>query len=397
VCETEYPLDGIGICKECFGPLDLVYDRERQRAEVSRASIEAGPLSIWRYEQLLPVAPPASNAFAPGWTPLVAAPRLAAELGLGELWLKLDTANPTHSFKDRVVAVAAAKAHELGLTTLSCSSTGNLANAVAARAAADGIAAAVFVPSDLEPEKLVGTSVFGATLYAVNGTYDDCSRLTVELSFELDWAFVNVQLRSYYAEGSKTIGFEIAEQLGWRQPTALVAPIASGAMFTKVHQGFGELRELGLVDGPAPRFYGAQAEGCCPVATAFATGTNVTPVRPNTVARSLGIGNPADGDLAAATARESGGAVYAVPEAEIAGNIAELARATGIWGETAPATTFGALKEAVARGELGGDDRVVMLVTGDGLKTPGLVQDLVRPVLIEPDADALLDRLAVTA
>jgi threonine synthase len=397
VCETEYPLEGIGICKECFGPLDLVYDRDRQRAEVTRASIEAGPLSIWRYEQLLPVSAPATNALAPGWTPLVAAPRLAAELGLGELWLKLDTANPTHSFKDRVVAVAAAKAHELGLTTLSCSSTGNLANAVAARAAADGIDAAVFCPADLEPEKLVGTSVFGATLYAVQGTYDDCSRLTVELSFELDWAFVNVQLRSYYAEGSKTIAFEIAEQLGWRQPTAVVAPIASGAMFTKLHQGFGELRELGLIDGPAPRLYGAQAEGCCPVATAFAAGAAVTPVRPNSIARSLAIGNPADGDLAVATARDSGGAVYAVPEAEIADNIAQLAQATGIWGETAPATTFGGLKQAVARGELGADDRVVLLVTGDGLKTPGLVQHLVRPVLIEPDADALLDRLAVTA
>jgi threonine synthase len=397
VCETEYPLEGIGICKECFGPLDLVYDRERQRAEVTRASIEAGPLSIWRYEQLLPVSAPATNALAPGWTPLVAAPRLAAELGLGELWLKLDTANPTHSFKDRVVAVAAQKAHELGLTTLSCSSTGNLANAVAARAAADGIDAAVFVPADLEPEKLVGTSVFGATLYAVDGSYDDCSRLTVELSFELDWAFVNVQLRSYYAEGSKTIAFEIAEQLGWRQPTAVVAPIASGAMFTKLHQGFGEFRELGLVDGQAPRLYGAQAEGCSPVATAFAAGSAVVPVRPNSVARSLAIGNPADGDLAVAAARASGGAVYAIPEAEIAGNIAELAQATGVWGETAPATTFGALKAAVARGELGADDRVVLLVTGDGLKTAGLVQELVQPVLIEPDADALLDRLAVTA
>jgi threonine synthase len=395
VCETAYPLEGIGICRECFGPLDPIYDRERQRSAVSRASIEAGPRSIWRYAPLLPVAPPASQALAPGWTPLVAAPRLAAELGLGELWLKLDTANPTHSFKDRVVAVAAAKAHELGLTTLSCSSTGNLANAVAARAAADGIDAAVFCPADLEPEKLVGTSVFGATLYAVNGTYDDCSRLTVELSFELDWAFVNVQLRSYYAEGSKTIAFELAEQLGWRQPTAVVAPIASGAMFTKVHQGFAELRELGLVDGPAPRLYGAQAEGCSPVADAFAGGGAVVPVRPRTVARSLAIGNPADGDLAVATARESGGAVHVTPEADVAANIAELARATGVWGETAPAVTFGALKQAVERGELGADDSVVLLVTGDGLKTPGLVRDLVAPVAIEPDADALLDSLAV--
>src|SRR3954454_14310035 len=346
VCETQYPLDPIGVCASCFGPLDPVYDRDEQRRTVSRRSIEAGPPSIWRYADLLPVAAPAEQRLPPGFTPLVQAPRLAEELGLGELWLKLDTANPTHSFKDRVVAVAAAKAHELGLTTLSCSSTGNLANAVAARAAADGIAAAVFCPADLEPEKLVGTSVFGATLYAVDGTYDDCSRLTVELSFELDWAFVNVQLRSYYAEGSKTIAFEIAEQLGWRQPTAVVAPIASGAMFTKLHQGFRELRELELVDGTVPRLYGAQAEGCSPVATAFADGSAVVPVRPDSVARSLAIGNPADGDLAVATARDSGGAIYSVPESEIAGNIAEFARSTGVWGETAPATTFGALKEA---------------------------------------------------
>jgi threonine synthase len=397
VCETEYPLEGIGVCSECFGPLDPIYDRERQRAEVTRVSIEAGPHSIWRYHQLLPVAAPAAQALAPGWTPLVAAPRLAAELGIGELWLKLDTANPTHSFKDRVVAVAAAKAHELGLTTLSCSSTGNLANAVAARAAADGIEAAVFCPADLEPEKLVGNSVYGATLYAVEGTYDDCSRLTVELSFELPWGFVNVGLRSYYAEGSKTIAFEIAEQLGWEQPDAVIAPIASGAMFSKVHQGFAELRELGLVDGTAPRLYGGQAAGCSPVATAFDSGERVVPIRPNTVARSLAIGNPADGDLAVATARASGGAVYAVAEDEVGPNIAQLARTTGVWGETAPAVTFGALKQAVARGELGRADRVVLLVTGDGLKTPGLVQHLVEPVLIEPDADALLDRLAVPA
>ncbi len=394
VCATSYDLEGIGVCRECFGPLDPVYDRERQRAEVSRAAIEAGPRSIWRYAPLLPVAAPAEQRLAPGWTPLVAAPRLAAELGVGELWLKLDTANPTHSFKDRVVAVACAKARELGLETLACSSTGNLANAVAARAAAEGIEAAVFCPADLEPEKLVATSVFGATLYAVQGSYDDCSRLTVELSFELDWAFVNVQLRAYYAEGSKTLAFEIAEQLGWELPDAVVAPIASGAMFTKVHQGFSELREFGLVDGAQPRLYGGQAEGCAPVARAFDEGAAVVPVRPRTIARSLAIGNPADGDLAVATARASGGAVYAVAEDDVAANVAHLARTTGVFGETAPAVTLGALREAVARGELGPRDRVVLLVTGDGLKTPGVVADLVRPIEIEPDADALLDRLA---
>ena len=397
VCEAVYDLEGIGVCRDCFGPLDPVYDRERQRAHVSRARIEAGPRSLWRYAPLLPVAPPAEQRLAPGWTPLVAAPRLAEAVGVGELWLKLDTANPTHSFKDRVVAVACAKAQELGLSTLACSSTGNLANAVAARAAAEGLEAAVFCPADLEPEKLVATSVFGATLYAVDGSYDDCSRLTVELSFELDWAFVNVQLRAYYAEGSKTLAFEIAEQLGWRLPDAVVAPIASGAMYTKVHQGFSELLELGLVAGEQPRLYGGQAEGCAPVARAFADDAAVVPVRPNTVARSLAIGNPADGDLAAATARASGGAVYAVPEEDVAANVALLAQTTGVFGETAPGVTVGALREAVARGELGPRDRVVLLVTGDGLKTPGLVADLVRPVAVEPDADALIDRLLPSA
>src|SRR5262249_27060136 len=273
--------------------------------------------------------------------------------GIGELYLKLDIANPTHSFKDRVVAVACAKAQELGLATLACSSTGNLANAVAARAAAEGLEAAVFCPADLEPEKLTATAVYGATIYAVDGSYDDCSRLTVELSFELPWAFVNVGLRSYYAEGSKTLAFEVAEQLGWELPDAVVAPIASGSMFSKLNQGFGELLDLGLVDGRRPRLIGAQAEGCSPVARAFADDAPVKPVRPDTIARSLAIGSPADGALAASTARDSGGAVHAVPEDEIAENVALLAEQTGVFGETAPGVTVGALRAAVRRGELG--------------------------------------------
>ena len=395
ICEREYPLDPIGVCSSCFGPLDPVYDRDEQRRTVTRESIEAGPPSIWRYAPLLPVAPPAEQRLAPGLTPLVEAPRLAAALGVGELWLKLDTANPTHSFKDRVVAVAAAKALELGRTTLSCSSTGNLANAVAARAAAEGLEAVVLVPADLEPEKLVATAVYGARILAVDGSYDDCSRLSVELSFELDWAFVNVGLRSYYAEGSKTLAFEVAEQLGWSFPDAVIAPIASGAMFTKVHQGFAELSELGLVDGTTPRLVGGQAEGCAPVATAFEAGAKVRPVRPNTLARSLAIGSPADGDLAVATARNSGGAVHAVAEDEIADNIRLLAETTGVFGETAPGVTLGALREAVRRGELGESDRVVLLVTGDGLKTPGVVADDVELVTVEPDADLILERLGV--
>src|SRR6266508_633649 len=260
-CETDHALEAVGICSHCWGPLDPIYDRDELARLATREAIAAGPPSLWRYAPLLPVAPPSEQRLAPGLTPLVRAPRLAAQLGVGELFLKLDTANPTHSFKDRVVAVAAAKALELGFETLACSSTGNLANAVAARAAAEGLDAAVFCPADLEPEKLTATAVYGATLYAVAGSYDDCSRLTIELSFELPWAFVNVGLRSYYAEGSKTLAYEIAEQLGWRAPDAVVAPIASGSLYTKINQGFSDLLELGLAEGGAPRLIGGQAAG----------------------------------------------------------------------------------------------------------------------------------------
>jgi threonine synthase len=393
-CETDHALEAVGICSRCWGPLDPVYDRGELARTVSRDSIAAGPPSLWRYAPLLPVEPPAEQRLAPGLTPLVRAPRLAEALGLGELYLKLDTANPTHSFKDRVVAVATAKAQELGLTTLACSSTGNLANAVAARAAAEGLEAAVFCPADLEPEKLTPTAVYGATLYAVDGTYDDCSRLTIELSFELPWAFVNVGLRSYYAEGSKTLAYEIAEQLGWELPDVVVAPIASGSLYTKLHQGFADLLELGLVEGEPPRLVGGQAEGCAPVATAFSAGAPVKPVRPDTVARSLAIGSPADGDLAVATATASGGAIHAVAEEAVGEGMALLAETTGVFGETAAGVTLGALREAVASGGAGPDDRVVLLVTGDGLKTPGPVADCLKPVHIAANADALLDRLA---
>ena len=393
ICETEHALEAVGTCPRCFGPLDPVYDWDEVARSFTREAIAAGPASIWRYSALLPVEAPADARLAPGLTPLVPAPRLAAALGLGELWLKLDTANPTHSFKDRVVAVAAEKAKELGLGTLACSSTGNLANAVAARAAAEGLEAAVFCPVDLEPEKLLATAVYGATIYAVRGSYDHCSRLTVELSFELDWAFVNVTLRSYYAEGSKTLAYEIAEQFGWEAPDAVIAPIASGALFSKVAQGFGELRRLGLVDA-TPRLYGGQAEGCSPVAVAFADGERVKPVRPATVARSLAIGNPADGDFAVGAARATGGAIYAVAEDDVVENMGLLAETTGIFGETAPGVTLGALRRAVEAGELGETDRVVLLVTGDGLKTPEHVASRLKPVEIEPNADRVLERLA---
>lgn len=397
ICAAEHALVATGTCSNCFGPLDPVYDWDALRRTVSRESIAAGPPSIWRYADLLPVTAPAEPRLAPGLTPLQPAPRLAAELGVGELWLKLDTANPTHSFKDRVVAVAARKAQELGLETLSCSSTGNLAGAVAARAAAEGLEAAVFVPADLEPEKLLAAAAYGPTIYAVNGHYDHCSRLSVELSFELPWGFVNVNLRSYYAEGSKTIAYEIAEQLGWETPDAVVAPVASGALYHKVGQGFDELRALGLVDGATPRLFGGQAEGCCPVATAFASGARVTPVRPDSIARSLAIGNPADGDFAVATARATGGSIYAVAEEAIGENMALLAQTTGVFGETATGVTLGALRRAVEGGELDERSRVVLLVTGDGLKTPGPVAHTYNPVLIEADADAFVGEVLAVA
>jgi threonine synthase len=396
-CQTELGLEGIGACPRCFGPLEAVYDRDELARSATREKIAAGPPSIWRYASLLPVATPAEQRLPPGFTPLARSPRLAEAVGVGELWLKLDTANPTHSFKDRVVAVAAAKAQELGLTTLACSSTGNLANAVAARAAAEGLEAAVFCPADLEPEKLVATAVYGATIYAVDGTYDDCSRLTVELSFELPWAFVNVGLRTYYAEGSKTLAYEIAEQLGWHLPSSVVVPIASGALFARIHHGFGELLDLELVEGTRPRLHGGQAEGCSPVATAFATESRVVPVRPRTTARSLAIGSPADGDAAVAAARESGGAVHTVSEEEIGENMTLLAECAGVFGETAAGVTLGALREAVRSGELGADDEVVLLVTGDGLKTPQPVSARFEPVRIEADADILLEQLTPAA
>ena len=395
-CEREYALEAIGVCARCFGPLEPVYDKARLRRSLSREAIEAGPSSLWRYAALLPVEPPSEQRLAPGLTPLVSAPRLAQTLGVGELYVKLDTANPTHSFKDRVVAVAAAKALELGFGTLACSSTGNLANAVAARAAAEGIEAAVFCPASLEPEKLSATAVYGATLYVVEGTYDDCNRLTVELSFDVDWAFVNVGLRPYYAEGSKTLAFEIVEQLGWRLPDAVVAPIASGTLYAKLHQGFGELLELGLVEGTPPRLFGGQAEGCAPVATAFAEERAVSPLKPRTIVHSLAIGRPADGDLAVAAAKASRGAIYACPEDAVGENMALLAETTGVFGETAAGVTLGSLREAANRGEVGGESTVVLLVTGDGLKTPQSVASRVQPIEIEPDADALLERLGVT-
>ena len=397
VCESDYPALANGVCVRCFGPLEPVYDWDELETVVTRARIAGGPGSLWRYADLLPAAPPDDAANGPGLTPLVAAPRLTRALGIGEILLKLDLANPTHSFKDRVVAVAAAKATEFGLETLAATSTGNLANAVAARAAATGRAAVIVCPAGLEAEKLRATTVYGATVYAVRGSYDDCSRLVSEVAGEVDWGIVNVNLRSYYAEGSKTLAFEICEQLDWETPDAVVLPIGSGAMFTKVWQGFEQFRRLGLIHGDRPRLFGGQAEGCAPVASAFAEQRRVSPVRPASIVSSIAIGNPADGDLAIATAQTSGGSIYAVPEEEIGPNISLLAETAGVFGEGATAVAIGALREAVMRGELGERDRVVVIVSGTGLKTPQLARPSGEVLEIDPDADALLEQMGVTA
>jgi len=352
----------------------VVLDRQAVRAQVSRAGIEARGPDIWRYLELLPVDQAPTRGLAVGSTPLIRADRLAAEVGLrsGQVRLKDDTRNPTLSFKDRVVAIAAARASDFGFTTLACASTGNLAGATAAAAAAIGMRAVVFVPSNLEPAKIDHALSYGATVVPVNGTYDDINRLSLEIADEEGWAFVNVNLRPYYSEGSKTLAFEVAEQLGWRLPDVIVAPIASGSLFTKVARGFEDLVAAGLVEDKPVRFIGAQPDGCSPVATAFAEGVDeIRPVRnPDTIVRSLAIGSPADGRYALALARRTGGSIESVPDAATAAAIRRLGRTEGLFAETAGGVTVAGMEQAVQRGLIGPDDEVVALITGNGVKTP---------------------------
>jgi len=383
-CGATTSLGPFYACHECFGPLEVAYDFGR----VTRESVGAGPRSIWRYRALLPV--PADVATTPnldpGFTRLVRADRLAAELGVRSLWVKDDSGNPTHSFKDRVVAVALAAARELGFTVLACPSTGNLANAVAAASARAGIRSFVFVPQDLEQQKIVTTAVYGTTLVAVEGTYDDVNRLASELAGDHeDWAFVNVNVRPYYAEGSKTLGYEVAEQLGWRLPQQVVIPVASGAQLVKVDKAFRELLDLGLVEGEPPRIFGAQATGCSPVAAAFKAGHDVVrPVRPSTIAKSLAIGNPADGPYVLDVTRRTGGAVEDVTDEEIVEGIRLLARTEGIFAETAGGVTTAVLSKLLRDGVLDPEAQTVVFNTGDGLKTLDAVSAVVGPVATIP-------------
>ncbi len=388
-CGSGYPLGAKHACEECFGPLEIRYDPPA----ISRHTIEAGPRNIWRYAPLLPVPPDVAAAAsgAPGCTPLIKAGNLARALGMRCLWVKDERSNPTHSFKDRVVAVALAAAVELGYRVLACPSTGNLANAVAAAAAKAGISSVILVPASLEPQKILASAVYGCFLVTVDGGYDDVNRLACELADEHDdWAFVNVNVRPYYAEGSKTIGYEIAEDLGWRLPEQIVVTVASGAQLVKIDKAFGELMALGLVPHAAVRVFGAQASGCAPVAAAFAAGHDVVrPVRPDTIARSLAIGNPADGPYVLDVVRRTGGAVADAPDQEIVEAIRLLAVTEGIFGETAAGVTLAVLRRLLAAGQIDPDAETVIINSGDGLKTLDAVAGALE--LTEPIQPSLAD------
>ena len=370
-CGAAYPAEARYSCEICFGPLEVAYDMAAAQGVVTRALIEAGPPSIWRYGALLPDPGAEPVDLGAGWTPLRRATRLAAVLGVDELWLKDDTRNPTGSFKDRVVSVALSSARRLGFTTAACASTGNLATSVAAHAAFIGWPSVTIIPSDLEKSKIAMTAIFGGTVLGVEGNYDDVNRLCVELVAEHpDWAFANVNLRPYYAEGSKTLAFEICEQLGWTTPDQVVVPLASGSQFTKVAKGFRQFIELGLVEGAEPVLFGAQATGCSPIATAFHQGAAVvTPQRPHTIARSLAIGNPADGPYVLDEVRAHGGDIGSVSDEEILECIGLLAQTEGVFAETAGGVTIASLRQMIERGTIDREKSIVAIISGHGLKT----------------------------
>ncbi|MGA3327714.1 MAG: threonine synthase [Terriglobia bacterium] len=389
-CERTYPLEPFAACDECWAPLEVVYDYGKLWADLRREDLASRPPNMWRYRELLPLARDPYVGQQTGFTPLVAAPRLAAALGVRELYVKNDSVNhPTLSFKDRVVAVALSKAHEFGFDTVGCSSTGNLANAVAAQAAAGGFKAFIFVPAELEPEKIIATQVYGATLVRVQGNYDQVNRLCSEVAQRHSWGIVNVNLRSYYSEGSKTVGYEIAEQLGWRLPQNVVIPMAGGSLITKVHKAFEELRKLAWVEPVATRFFGAQATGCSPITSAAKRRTSeIDPQKPHTIAKSLAIGNPADGTYAVKTILESGGMGEDVSDEEIVEGIRLLGETEGIFTETAGGVTVAVARKLIRQGRLNPEESIVLAITGNGLKTIGALQGrIAESALIRPKLD----------
>jgi threonine synthase len=396
-CGRTYPVEPNHVCEFCFGPLEADYDYEAIDAVVSRETIAAGPRSIWRYVDLLPVSENTPRVdLGAGFTPLVPAPRLGAELGIADLWLKNDTVNPTFSFKDRVVSVALTKAREFGLKVAAAGTTGNLGNAVAAHAAKAGMPAVVFMPADLEQGKIVTTAIYGATIVAIKGNYDEVNRLCAEVADAYDWAFVNTNVRAFYSEGSKTLAFETVEQLGWKYPDHMVVPIGSGSQLVKIRKGLDELAKVRLMPGsPHTKVHGAQALGCSPVAQAFEAGVDhVRPVKPDTIAKSIAIGNPADGPYALAAIRETGGRCDTVTEQEIVDAIVLLARTEGIFTETAGGVTVGVLKKLAQEGTFKRGERVVAMITGMGLKTLEPVADRGQPtVTITPTMEAFEENI----
>lgn len=378
-CGHTVPIAAVHVCELCFGPLELAFDRDVLKATVTKERIEAGPASLWRYKDLLPQFGATDTSrvdLGSGFTPLTKAPRLAEAIGLDELWIKDDTRNPSGSFKDRVVTIALTAAKALGIDTIACASTGNLANSVSAHAAAAGMDAYVFIPKDLETSKILGSAVYGANVIAVDGNYDDVNRLAAEVADATGWGFVNINLRAFYAEGSKTIGFEIAEQLGWELPDHVVVPLASGAMYVKIDRAFRLLRDLGLVDGPQPRMSGAQATGCSPIAEAYGRNSlDIRPQKPDTIARSLAIGNPADGYYALKTAQDTNGTIGDVSDDEVRDGMRLLASTEGIFAETAGGVTVATLKNLVASGAIARDERTVAVISGNGYKTAETLAD----------------------
>ena len=395
-CGNEVPLEPTNVCDHCFGPLEVAYDYDAMRGRVTRESIARGPKSIWRYLDLLPVDRDFIVDLGVGYTPLLRAHNLAKHLGLRELWIKNDTTNPTWSFKDRVVAVASSRARQFGFDTLACASTGNLANAVAAHAARAGLRAIVFIPHDLEVGKVLGSAIYGPTIVAVNGSYDDVNRLCSELADNRHWAFVNINVRPYYADGSRTLGYEVVEQLGWRAPDQCVVPMASGSLFTKIHKGITEFAQLGLIEETPVKMIGTQAAGCSPIATAWAHNTlTIRPVKPNTIAKSLAIGNPADGYYALKTLQETGGVALTATDDEVVAGMRLLAETEGVFAETAGGVTIAGLRNGLAQGLIDPERSTVAFITGGGLKTQEAIADHVRrPITIEGSLESFEAALA---
>lgn len=397
-CGQEYPKKPTHVCEFCFGPLEVVYDYASIKKVLTRELIKSRGPNMWRYQELLPLDAPPTVGRQVGFTPLRRANRLAKKLGLEELYIKNDTVNyPTLSFKDRVVSVALSKAREFGFDIVACASTGNLANSVAANAAAGDFESYIFIPYDLEPTKVLGTMIYGTNLIGIHGTYDEVNRLCSEIAGKYNWAFVNINMRPYYAEGSKSMGFEIVEQLGWKTPAHVVVPMASGSLLTKIHKAFGEMKKIGLVSENSAKIYGAQATGCCPISTAVKNGWDIfKPVKPKTIAKSLAIGNPADGFYAARTIVQSGGWCEDITDAEIVESIRLLAETEGIFAETAGGVTVGAAKKLVESGRIPKSEPIVLCITGHGLKTQeAVIQELAKPPIIKPslaEFDALVGK-----